>query len=150
NGRARHAQTGLAGVSDRAADVAVDRGECEAAGLSEQYFSSRHCERSEAIHSSASGGMDCFVAMLLAMKRRSAPLRQPPHHLVELFEVAVADLDGAAGVAVVDGHGKTERIAHPLFQRDRVGILDLPTAAAGLLRLALRHALFMCQCLCLA
>src|ERR1700761_8086084 len=27
----------------------------------------RHCERSEAIHSSACGDMDCFVALLLAM-----------------------------------------------------------------------------------
>jgi hypothetical protein len=27
----------------------------------------RHCERSEAIHAAASGGMDCFVAALLAM-----------------------------------------------------------------------------------
>ena len=30
-----------------------------------QFF--RHCERSEAIHLAASGGMDCFVASLLAM-----------------------------------------------------------------------------------
>src|SRR5206468_11516284 len=126
-------------------------GECEAAGLSEQYFSSRHCERSEAIHSSASGGMDCFVAMLLAMTRRSAPLRQPSHHLVELFEVAVADLDGAAGVAVVDGHGKTEGIADALLQGNRVGIFCLPAAAApSLLRLAFRDTLFMRQLLGLA
>ena len=34
NGRARHAQTGLAGVCDRAARAALDRGECEAAGVS--------------------------------------------------------------------------------------------------------------------
>src|SRR5258705_13600076 len=27
----------------------------------------RHCERSKAIHRAASGGMDCFVASLLAM-----------------------------------------------------------------------------------
>ncbi len=27
----------------------------------------RHCERSEAIHLTACGGMDCFVAALLAM-----------------------------------------------------------------------------------
>jgi hypothetical protein len=27
----------------------------------------RHCERSEAIHSCAGRGMDCFVAALLAM-----------------------------------------------------------------------------------
>src|SRR5882724_3031632 len=53
----------------------------------------------------------------------SAPLRQPAHHLVELFEVAIADLDGATGVAVVDGHSETECIADPLFQRDCVGIL---------------------------
>ena len=35
---------------------------------------------------------------------------QPSHYLIELFEVAVTDLDGAAGIAVVDGHGKTERV----------------------------------------
>src|SRR5439155_18524508 len=66
----------------------------------------------------------------------SISLRQPAHHLVELLEIAVADLNGAAGIAVVDGHSKTERIADALFQRDRVGILDLPAAAASLLRLA--------------
>ena len=38
--RARHAQAGHAGVSDRAAHAAVDRGECEAAGVSR-----RRCER---------------------------------------------------------------------------------------------------------
>jgi hypothetical protein len=27
----------------------------------------RHCERSEAIHFATCGGMDCFVASLLAM-----------------------------------------------------------------------------------
>src|SRR5258705_11974589 len=81
----------------------------------------------------------------------SAPLWQPRHHFVELLEVAIADLDGAAGVAVVDGHGKTKCIADALLQRDRVGIFCL--AAAGgprLLRLAFRHALFMCQRLGLA
>ena len=81
----------------------------------------------------------------------AAPLRQPPHHFVELFEVAIADLDGAAGVAVIDGHGKTERVADALFQRDRVGIFCLAAAARPrLLRLALRHALFMRQRLGLA
>src|SRR5260370_4103133 len=30
-------------------------------------FEDRHCERSEAIHSAASGKLDCFVAALLAM-----------------------------------------------------------------------------------
>src|SRR5437868_760718 len=72
---------------------------------------------------------------------------QPPHYFVELFEVAIADLDGAAGVAVVHGHGKTKRVADALLQRDRVGILGLPATAARprLLRLALRHALFMRQ-----
>jgi len=29
----------------------------------------RHCERSEAIHRAASGGMDCFVASLPLRKR---------------------------------------------------------------------------------
>src|SRR5512146_180504 len=76
---------------------------------------------------------------------------QPPHHLIELFEVAIADLDGAAGVAVVDAHGKTERIADALLQRNRVGIFCLTAAAAaGLLRLALRDALLVRQRLGLA
>ena len=30
----------------------------------------RHCERSEAIHGPCVGGMDCFVALLLAMTNR--------------------------------------------------------------------------------
>ena len=34
NRRARHAQTGRAGISDRAANAAVDRRQCEAAGMS--------------------------------------------------------------------------------------------------------------------
>ena len=95
--------------------------------------------------------MDCFAA--LAMTRRASwlsRLRQPPHHLVELLEVAVADLHGAAGIAVIDGDGEAERVADALFQRERVGVLGLAAAAARLLRLALRHALVMRQRLGLA
>jgi hypothetical protein len=33
----------------------------------------RHCERSEAIHGAASGGMDCLVAALLAMTEPVSP-----------------------------------------------------------------------------
>ena len=55
-------------------------------------------------------------------------LRQPPHHFVELFEVAVADLNGAAGIAMVDGHGKPERVADAFFQRQRIRILRLAAA----------------------
>ncbi len=43
-------QTALA-VGDRAAHAAVDRGQCEAAGLVRARCHSRHCERSEAIQS---------------------------------------------------------------------------------------------------
>src|SRR6185437_16377015 len=92
--------------------------------------------------------LDCFAS--LAMTSLAAP-RQPPHHLVELLEVAVADLHGAAGIAMVDTNSEPERIGDALLQRDGVGILGL--AAAGsprFLRLAFRHALFMRQRLGLA
>jgi hypothetical protein len=47
---------------------------------------------------------------------------------------------------VVHGHGKTKRVADALLQRDRVGSFCLATAARPrLLRLALRHAIFMRQ-----
>ena len=55
---------------------------------------------------------------------------QPPHHFVELFEIAVADLHAAAGIAVVDADGKPERVADAFLQRDRVGILHLAAARA--------------------
>src|ERR1700757_2767031 len=70
-------------------------------------------------------------------------LRQPLHDLVELLEIAVADLDGAAGIAVMDRDAKSERIADALFQRQRIGVLGTAAARARLLRLALRHALHM-------
>ena len=79
---------------------------------------------------------------------RITPSCQPPHHFVELLEVAVADLDGAAGIAMIDADREPERVADALLQRDRVGILRL--AAARLLRLALRHAFDMRQRLGLA
>ena len=43
---------------------------------------------------------------------------QPPHHLVELFKGAVADVHGAALAAVVDVDRKPERIGKLLLQRD--------------------------------
>src|SRR5690349_12845855 len=49
---------------------------------------------------------------------------QPPHHLVELIEAAIVDLQHAALAAVVDGHGETERVREPPLERDRVGVLD--------------------------
>src|SRR6202171_226085 len=73
---------------------------------------------------------------------------QSPHNLVELFEVAVADVHGAAGIAVIDVDHKAERIADAFFQRDRIGIFHL--AAARFLGFALRHTLDMCQRLGLA
>jgi hypothetical protein len=36
------------------------------------YRSDRHCERSEAIHFSACRGMDCFAALAMTVKHRSA------------------------------------------------------------------------------
>src|SRR5690349_24382798 len=97
--------------------------------------------------------LDCFAEPVigprnartrwLAMTSLAAP-RQPPHHLVELLEVAVADLHAAAGIAMVDADVQPERIGDALLQRDCIGILGL--AAAGgprFLRLAFRHALFM-------
>ena len=78
-----------------------------------------------------------------AAKRLASP-RQAPHHVVELIEAAVVDRDAAAGIAVVDRHGKTERVADAFLQCDRIRVLDLGAAgAARLLRLALRHAFFM-------
>src|SRR5258708_24984567 len=68
---------------------------------------------------------------------------QPPHNLVELFEITVAEVHGAAGIAVIDADREPERVAYALFQRDRIRVLCL--AAALLLRFALRHALDMRQ-----
>src|ERR1700745_4157060 len=82
-------------------------------------------------------------------KFSSATPRQPPHHLVELLEVAVADLHGAAGIAMVDADGQAQRVADALLQRDRVGVLLLG-CAARLLCLSCRHALVMRQRLGLA
>src|ERR1700721_315685 len=70
---------------------------------------------------------------------------QSPHDLVELIEVAVADVNGAAGITVFDADRKAERVADPLFQCDRVGVLHL--AAARLLGFANRNTLDMRQCL---
>src|SRR3981081_931148 len=74
---------------------------------------------------------------------RSVPLTTSPPSLAELFEVAVADVDGAAGIAVIDIDGKPKRVADALFQRHRVGVFHL--AAARLLPFANRHALDMRQ-----
>src|ERR1700754_4305298 len=59
---------------------------------------------------------------------------QPSQNLVELFELAIADVHGAAAFAMIDADGKPERIADAFLERDRVGILHL--AAARLLRLS--------------
>src|SRR5271165_2615455 len=42
---------------------------------------------------------------------------QPAQNLVELLEIAVADVNGTAGVAVVDTDRKAKRVADPLLQR---------------------------------
>jgi hypothetical protein len=36
---------------------------------------------------------------------RSISLIQPSQNLIQLFEVAVADVDGAAGLAMIDANG---------------------------------------------
>ena len=134
--RAGHAQAGPACRRDRAAHAAVDCGEREAAGVSDAHFRHRGASTKR-----LTGLIAEYLRRATRLLRRSrspamtrtrsaASLRQPPHHLVELFEVAVADLDGAAGIAVIDGDGEAERIADALLQRDRVGILALPPPRA--------------------
>jgi hypothetical protein len=76
------------------------------------------------------------------------PLRQPTHDLVKLFEIAVANVHAAPGIAMVDIDGKAKRVADALLQRDRIGVLYL--AAPRLLRFASRHTLDMRQRLGLA
>ena len=68
-----------------------------------------------------------FVAV--ARNDSSAPFVQPPHDLVELLEFAVADVHGAAGIAVIDADREPERVADALFQRDRIGSFALPPRA---------------------
>src|SRR3954466_3092659 len=46
----------------------------------------RHCDRSEAIHASARGKMDCFVAPLLAMTKLP-----PRHHLLDFAPLLLAE-----------------------------------------------------------
>ena len=125
--RARHAQAGVAGGRDRAAHAAVDRGECEAAGMSSfpDGHSGMRVIAAQAKQSISQQGVwirSRFARPGMTEKLAHA-LRQPPHHFVELFEVAVADLDGAAGIAVIDGDGKAKRVADALFQRHRIGVL---------------------------
>src|SRR5450432_3595961 len=73
---------------------------------------------------------------------------QPSQNLVELFEIAVLDVHGTAGSAMVDADAEPENIAHALFQRQRVGIFHF--AAPRLLRFALRYAFVMGERLRLA
>src|ERR1700738_1672804 len=98
-----------------------------------------------------SGGDEANAAVILARscarlegwRRKLASLIQPSQNLVELFKVAVADVHGTAGIAVIDADRQPKRVADALLQRDRIGIFHL--AAARLLRLALWHALDMRQ-----
>src|SRR5205823_1748734 len=71
-------------------------------------------------------------------KISSAASGQSPHHLVELLQAAVADQHAAAGVAMIDGHAESERVADAFLQRNGVGVLGLAGACPPrLLRLAL-------------
>src|SRR5256885_17090511 len=77
-------------------------------------------------------------------KISSAAPGQSPHHLVELLQAAVADQHAAAGVAMIDGHAESERVADAFLQRNGVGVLGLAGACAPrLLRLPLGHALLL-------
>src|ERR1700751_802869 len=71
-------------------------------------------------------------------------LAQPSHDVVELIEIAIADMHGAAGIAVIDADGEPKRIADALLQCHRVRVLYL-AAAPRLKRLARGHALDMRQ-----
>jgi hypothetical protein len=73
------------------------------------------------------------------VEAKSDALIQSPHDLIELIEVAVADVHGAAGIAVIDIDREAERVADALFQRDRVGVFGL--AATRLLGFANRNTL---------
>src|ERR1700722_3482915 len=69
--------------------------------------------------------------------------RQPAHDLVELIEIAVADVHGTAGVAMIDVDREPKGIAKPLLERDRIGVFH--GAAARLLGFAYGYALDMRQ-----
>ena len=97
--------------------------------------------RDRAAHAAVDRG-ECKTAGVRPTSRRFA-LIQSPHDLIELIEVAVADVHGAAGIAVIDIDRKAERVADALFQRDRVGVFRL--AAARLLGFANRNTLDMRQ-----
>src|SRR5438105_12099288 len=71
------------------------------------------------------------------------PRMQPSHDLVELFEVAVADVHRAAGIAMINADREAKRVADALFQRNRVEVLYL--ASARFLRFPFRHPLDMRQ-----
>src|SRR5882672_4168641 len=75
---------------------------------------------------------------------KSALRDQPSHDLVELVEVAVADVHGAASLAVLDTDRQAKCVADALLQLDRIGVLHL-AAAPRLLGFADRHALDMRQ-----
>src|SRR4029079_3524454 len=87
--------------------------------------------------------VDCFASLAMTLRGFSGALLQPPHHFVELFEVAIADLEATARIAMIDGYAKAERVADAFFQLQRIGVFGL--AGARLLRLALRHAFVMRQ-----
>ena len=53
------------------------------------------------------------------------------HDLVELIEVAVADVHGAAGLPVVDTDSQAQRVADPFFQRHRIRVFLLAAARAS-------------------
>ena len=69
---------------------------------------------------------------------------QPPHHVVELVEVAVADHKRAAAFAVLDGDAEAERVGEALLQRQRVGVLRALGARFAIF--CLRLAAWLGQC----
>ena len=51
-------------------------------------------------------------------------LFQTAQHLVELIEIAIADAQNSAALAVIDADHEAERIRNALFQRDEIGIFS--------------------------
>ena len=99
--RARHAQAGLAGVRHRAAHAALDRGECETAGVA----NCPHCRGSEAILSRLRSRMLSASSVRFPQGRGSgsgglnspSPAFASPRRAVR---GCGSDLDAAAGIAV--------------------------------------------------
>src|SRR5271170_7361276 len=63
-----------------------------------------------------------------ALSSTSVLLFQPTQHVVELIEIAVADGENAAALAMIDADSQTERVGNALFKRDHIGVFVRPHA----------------------